>query len=361
MFGGLAVIGILCGAAGLIKSSASSTSFKMTVDDHYKRDHINYERQFELKKMAQSAKREDRIKFDQIFGRPLRSNSADHHDLDRAIYYIACKEGWTYCHPEDRYYSEKVKGDLWAKRRYWYENIYPDQKKWMEWYLKYSEGHPYTFYTGVFPEDYDTEEEYHDALRRRFYYLDDEIQARKEEREAKERLEAGIKINEVAVELVEELSEVTDYNEYVNILWSHFKKNAQTRSQCAASVYAWILLRYKTVKERAALIRALEAKLKSEKMNTLKRVYAKSVDERWTMFSQYNSFNEDESCAIGIDCMELAWKYNTDGEKETLEFIRDKLYKIVGESTTKMIMEKKFMWHKRAMIYSPIFVYKIFD
>lgn len=360
MFGGLVVISLLLGAVGLAKSSASSDLFTAGVDAHFKKDNINYDRQRELERMAPSHNKELRREFDQIFGRPIRSRSGNDHDLDWAIYYISIKEGWTYCFPEDRYFSEKEKGKLWAKRQYWYETVYEDQKKWMSWYLKYKDGHPYDFDPGFYPEDYETEEGYHQALKSRYFRLDEEIQEQQKEREAKARLEAGIKINAEAVKLVEALEATNTYKAYIDTLWEFFRPREQTRSQCVAKVYAWILLNYKTVKERASLTRALGVKLKAEKMNTLKRVYAKSVEERRLMFSQYKAFNDDESCAIGIDCMELAWKYNTAGEKETLEFIRDKLFKIVGESNTKLIMEKKFLWPDRAMAYAPLVVYDIF-
>lgn len=365
-FATFVIIAVLIGVACLLGRAADSdmpsgsSLFAMKIDAHFKKDNINYERQFELKKMAQSARKEERLKFDQIFGRPLRNGHPDYHDLDWAIYYISIKEGWTYCFPEDRYFSEKEKGKLWAKRQYWYETVYEDQKKWMSWYLKYKDGHPYDFDPGFYPEDYETEEGYHQALKSRYFWLDEEIQEQQKEREAKARLEAGIKINAEAVKLVEALEATNTYKAYIDTLWEFFRPREQTRSQCVAKVYAWILLNYKTVKERASLTRALGVKLKAEKMNTLKRVYAKSVEERRLMFSQYKAFNDDESCAIGIDCMELAWKYNTAGEKETLEFIRDKLFKIVGESNTKLIMEKKFLWPGRAMAYAPLVVYDIF-
>ena len=175
---------------------------------------------------------------------------------------------------------------------------------------------------------------------------------------AEEKIKQGKGVNPIAVELFEQLNTSENYEQYIDILWRHFISRCPTKNQIAAKVYAWVLLNYNSIPEKNSMMKALKQKVEQEHLKDLETTYKKSVSERIVYFKKYHGFEDDETCAIGIDCMDLAWEYNTTGEEETLWFIKKKLIKIIGEKYVNNIMRKKFE-NKEFPNLSLIEIYKI--
>lgn len=364
--GGLDFLLGLFGITAQTGASFVSTVSEQVETEHYMRNSgFNLERQKELEKWARSTDPAEHQKFIEVYGRPLyRSDDWFNHD---AIYYISYKEKWRYCEPEDYtgnkrpvYFSgsksqwEIERRNIRAQR---YLNLMPRLQRHFEWYEKYKDGTP--FYTGIFPEEYETEDGYRRALEKKYPDMYKRMAFQKSYDEAEEKAMKGIEINQVAVELKDTLSNTENYDEYVDVLWRHFLQDSPTKNQIVAKVYAWILLNYKSIPEKNGLLKSMKKRMEKERMRDLDFVYKKSVSERIMSFKKFDEFDRDNSCAIGIDCMNLAWEYNTEGEKETLEYIKKKLTKIIGGKYVKGLMRKKFE-NKEHPQFSPIEIHKIF-
>lgn len=362
-------LGFLAGLFGLTatftKGFVSSVSEQAETQNYLSSGGYNIERQQQLEQWARSRDPVEHRKFEEVYGRPVYRGYVDgfYHD---AIYYIADKEGWRYCEPEDYTGNQKPvwfngSKSEWAVKRGVlradkYLKLMPRLNQYFEWYNKYKDGTPY--YTGIFPEEYETEEGYRRALERKYPDMKKRADAARRYSLAEEKIKQGKGVNPIAVELFEQLNTSENYEQYIDILWRHFISRCPTKNQIAAKVYAWVLLNYNSIPEKNSMMKALKQKVEQEHLKDLETTYKKSVSERIVYFKKYHGFEDDETCAIGIDCMDLAWEYNTTGEEETLWFIKKKLIKIIGEKYVNNIMRKKFE-NKEFPNLSLIEIYKI--
>lgn len=358
--------GFFAALMALLGKEAISTTVERAETKHYLSvGGYNLERQRELERWARSRDPVEHQKFEEIYGRPVYRDHDDwfYHD---AIYYIADQEGWRYCEPEDYTGNQKpiwfngsksewtVKcGVLRAEK---YVKLMPRLNQYFEWYNKYKDGTP--FYTGIFPEEYETEDGYRRALERKYPDLLKRVYVAQRYDLAEKMSKQGKDPNPIAVQLLERLDTSENYDQYIDILWRHFINKYPTKNQIVAQVYAWVLLNYKSIPEKNGLLKALKQKIECEHLKGLEASYKKSVTERIVYFKQYREFEMDETCAIGIDCMNLAWEYNVAGEKETLVYIKKKLTKIIGDKYVNGIMRKRFE-NKEFPNLSPIMIHNI--
>ena len=172
--GGLGVFSGMIPLAMIGKEMVTETLKREETKHYMSSSGFNLKRQTELECWARSSDPEEQKKFVEAYGRPLYyTGDWFNHD---AVYFIAQKEGWRYCEPEDRTGNCKPtwfrgSNSDWSVERgriraTMFMNVMPRQEKYMEWF-KSTDG--YGMYTpDIFPEDFDSRERYWKAVMDKF-------------------------------------------------------------------------------------------------------------------------------------------------------------------------------------------------